>query len=102
MAVRLDEIEREERARLQPHVDRLESLVRARDPHARFALRTGHEPGFWELDAYMREDVTDDPDFAHVIAEAGTEILLDYDVAIAVILRTADGRTRTAASAGGR
>lgn len=87
MAVRLDEARREERTRIETHAERLRLFVRARDPDAQFALRPGHDPEFWELDAFVRGDLADDPDFAHAIAQEGTEILLDYDAAIAVVLR---------------
>lgn len=87
MAVRIDEGRRDEWARIEPQAERLQALIRERDPDARFALRPGHDPEFWELDAFVRGDLADDPEFAHAVAVKGTEILLDDDAAIALLLR---------------
>ncbi|MGH2369675.1 MAG: hypothetical protein ACRDI2_15935 [Chloroflexota bacterium] len=75
----------DEEQRIRPHVDRLKAFVRRFDPEARFLLQVGRDPEFWELDAYVSPDLADDPDFGYELAGEQTEILLDYDVAIAVI-----------------
>ncbi len=87
MALRLDDVTiwDEERERIRPHVERLKALVRRHDPAARFHLRVGHDPEYWELDAYVRPELFDDPDLGDQLAELETDILLDYDAAIVVI-----------------
>lgn len=84
MALRLDATA-DERERIQPHIARLEAFVRRLDPDARFYLHPGHDSEFWELDAHVRRDLADDPDLGRQLAREETDILLDYDVAIAVI-----------------
>jgi hypothetical protein len=85
MALRLEEIATAERDRIQPHVARLKVLVQRFDPEAGFVLRVGHDQDIWELDAYVRPDLADDPEFGHELAGEEVEILLDYDVLISVI-----------------
>jgi hypothetical protein len=85
MAVRLDETLAGERERIAPHAARLAAFVRRHDPDARFVLRVGHDPDFWELVAYVRPDVADDPDLGHDLAIEATDIDLDYDVPIVVL-----------------
>ena len=71
MALRLDGITNsdEERERIRPHVERLQAFVRRFDPDARFHLRVGHDPEFWELDAYVRPELADDPEVGQQLAE---------------------------------
>ncbi len=54
---------------------------------AKFVLQPGHDPEFWELHAFLDAAVEDDPDLARAVATEGTEIRLDYNGVIAVVLR---------------
>ncbi len=88
MALRLDDSLRTARDRVQPYASRLENVVLRYDPAAQFVLQSGHDPEFWELHAFVDSALQDDPDLSRAIATEGTELLLDFDVAIAVVLRT--------------
>ena len=88
MALRQADLLAAERDRIAPHVDRLKSVVLRVDPEAQFSLQPGHDPEFWELHAYVHPSLTDDPDLSRATAEEGTEILLDFDAAVAVVLRS--------------
>lgn len=79
-----------ERERIAPYVEELKALVRRFDPDARFSLSVGHVPEFWELSARVRPDVDDDDEVRQAIAEKQTDILVDHDAAIAVILLPRD------------
>jgi len=88
MVLRETDVLTAERERIAPHVERLKSVVLRFDPDARFALTPGHDPEFWELHAYVNPFLADDADLSHAVAQEGTEILLDFDAAIAVVLRS--------------
>ena len=85
MALEQQNVRAIERERVAPHAAVLEAIVRRFDPDAHVILRPGHDPQFWELVAYVRPGTDDDPDLASELARAQTDILLDYDVAIAAL-----------------
>lgn len=86
MVAQVDQVLAEERERIRPYVEQLERLVRSYDPQARFRLLVGHVPEFWELDAYVRTELAEDDDLQEAIANEQTNLLVDDDAAIAVVL----------------
>lgn len=86
MVVRLEETLTAERERIRPYVDHLERLVRRYDPQAHFRLLVGHVPGYWELDARVRPDLVENEDLQEAIGSEQTDILVNHDAAIAVVL----------------
>jgi hypothetical protein len=86
MALQVEGAVAAERDRIEPHVAALEAVVRDRDPSASFSLRPGHMPEYWELDARVASDTADDEMLATALADLTTDILVDHDIAIAVVL----------------
>lgn len=86
MALQLDALQDAERERIESHLGPVKAAVRRHDPEAHFgALRPGHMPEFWELDAYVRPDLADDLTLLEELGEAGTDLLLAHDVAVLVL-----------------
>jgi hypothetical protein len=91
MATQLDNALTAERERIQPFVEELKRLVLKFDPDATFSpLQVGHVPEFWEFDARVRPDLAEDDGLHDSVADKTTDLLLDHDAAITMVLLPRD------------
>ncbi len=85
MALRVLDIEAQERERIAPVAEELMRFVQCRDPHAVFSLEAGPDEGIWLLYAQVSRPLNDDPAFAQALAEREVVLHDEHGVSISTI-----------------